>query len=290
MSAAKRFEVKSSGIGHGKGAFATVDIAAGTVVLVEKALWDVSVKSQDVRSILVARKLEAMGRRVETEQQGRQINAALDQMWRDEVVSELKRHKSDRGEVQHAALMDKLLALSPWAQENERKAFADVYSRAAACVQNNNFYSNSTGERWESRDLHLVFATASRFQHSCACNLETHCTQQTFIAIATTLIPKGAELFIDYCEAGSVSERSARQAVILKKRGFNCACRRCISDQRMLATTLWSQVLVIWALVRVVMVLTVRAWMGRRRESGGTGSASSRSSEQRQMRRARGRN
>lgn len=267
------FEVRSSSIGHGKGVFAATDLTSGTVVHVEKPLWSASILGHDAMKIQVAQRVEAMNNAsgMQPAERASAVQAAFHDLWRNQVANELKRHKAENGGARHAETMRRLLTLDPFAQVLEGDPY---YARAVAVFENNNFFSHSTGQKWDARNHHHVYEVASRFQHSCSPNLEVCPIDDAFAAVAIRRIRKGDELFIDYCEASGEAEQLARRALVLEKRGFECACPRCASNGRLVSMSFYQSIVVFWAFVRLYLTICWRRWWGSSATSNEPCSAS----------------
>ena len=258
----KPIQVRPSSIGHGMGIFAARDIAVGTVLLVEPAMWEVKVLEHERMMDDAVQAARAAGSTSMSATEA--LKAAYDRLYRESLLAELKGHAVGRSERQHETLLRGLLSLSsdvPGTQK-QRAVSKDKYQRAAACFDNNSFFSHTAG----SHDVHRIFETASRFQHSCAPNVEAFPMHGKFVAIATSPCATGSELFIDYCGASNLQDGSARRALLSEKRGFHCACSRCRGENPKPSPRLGvlGYVAVLFALLRVwVGLLLGRPVQGR---------------------------
>lgn len=75
-----------------------------------------------------------------------------------------------------------------------------------------------------------LFVAAARFNHSCSPNACFESTRSSILVRAAADVSEGEEVTISYLPAEQLCDGATRRAALRELRGFDCLCRRCLSE------------------------------------------------------------
>ncbi|WQF84415.1 Putative SET domain, tetratricopeptide-like helical domain superfamily, SET domain superfamily [Colletotrichum destructivum] len=206
-------EVKES-VGRGRGLFATRDIAAGEIVMVEKAFCVVWGHESEV---LTAMTYDVRDDRIRVAPVG--LTKAISQKLlrnSSQIARVMDLYGDYQGEGDVAAT------------KTEEGAVVDVF-RVHDIVSRNAFGPGGQyGEEGARNASTGLWIWAAYINHSCIANAKKEYVGDLMVLRALRAIKKGEEIFHSYDES---ADYEARQKALLTTWGFECGCALCAAEK-----------------------------------------------------------